>query len=78
MGTCAAEIQCEPIVTLNLHIVGTKTGPLTGLMCGKEQLTGDCTDGDEDERSDVLSIDDPDMLDDLPCNGDGGNSFKML
>ena len=29
MGTCAAEIQCEAIVTLDPEVLGAKAGPLT-------------------------------------------------
>ena len=29
MGTCAAEIQCEPIVSLDQQVLGAKAGPLT-------------------------------------------------
>eukprot|EP00731_Ephydatia_muelleri_P037780 Em0562g3a len=70
VGACAAEIQCEPIVSLDPRIVGTKTGPLTGMMCAKEQLAEDCPDGDE--KSDVSDVENPDFLNDLPSSGDGG------
>ena len=75
MGACAAEIQCEPIVSLDPRIVGTKTGPLTGMMCAKEQLAEDCPDGDE--KSDVSDVENPDFLNNLPSSGDGGDEWKI-